>query len=337
METLELLAVALGLATLAGLNLYLTVFATGLAVHFQWVTLAEAHSHLAVLGDPWIVGISGALYFLQFFADKVPWVDSLNDTVHTAIRPLGGAVLAVLALGDAHPAVSVIAALLSGGAALTSHAAKAGTRLVANASPEPISNIGLSLGEDAVVLGGLTLVWLYPFAAAAIALIALVLIWMFLPGLLRATRATAWLAWRKLNTPAAPDASRKAPPLPANCEAALRRARATSSDISETVPCISGGGPRLPKHYRGWLVRFACEPDNLFFVAPRWRGPLVVDVPVANSQPKRSSKFLSEMLELGQPGGERHRFLFERGEARQADRLAESLNRENSEASLAAV
>lgn len=326
MQTIELLAVALGLATLAGINLYLTVFATGLAIHFQWVTLAEAHSQLAVLGDPWIVAISGTLYALQFFADKIPWVDSLNDSVHTFIRPLGGALIGVMALGEAHPVASVIVALLSGGAALTSHAAKAGTRLVANASPEPVSNIALSVGEDAVVLGGVALVAIYPLLAAGIAVLFLVMVWVFLPGLLRATGATAWLAWRKLNAPAGADPAAKQS-LPPQCEAALRRAKSTEADIAEAIHCVSGGGPRLPKHYRGWLVRFACEPDNLFFVAPRWRGVLVVDIPTSEVQTERTSRFLSEMLILKNPLGKSHRFLFERGQAKNADLLVESLQR----------
>src|ERR1700752_1928335 len=146
MDVLETLSVALGLATLAGINLYLTVFVTGLAVQFGWVALPPQLHDLLVLGHPWVIAVAGLLYFMEFFADKIPWVDSANDALHTLIRPLGGALLAVLALGEADPVVKVIAALLAGGAALTAHAAKAGTRLVANFSPEPVSNIGLSLG-----------------------------------------------------------------------------------------------------------------------------------------------------------------------------------------------
>ena len=83
--------VALGLAALAGVNLYLTVFATGLAIHFHWITLAPQYQSLEVLGNPWIISIAGVLYFLEFFADKIPWVDSIWDAVHTVIRPIGGA------------------------------------------------------------------------------------------------------------------------------------------------------------------------------------------------------------------------------------------------------
>ena len=172
MDVLETLSVALGLATLAGINLYLTVFVTGMAVQFGWVLLPSHLHDLSVLGNPWVIAISGALYLLEFFADKVPWIDTANDALHTFIRPLGGALLAVLALGEADPAVKVIGALLAGGAALTAHAAKAGTRLMANVSPEPISNIGLSLGEDALVLGGLGLLLWHPVVACIVAILA---------------------------------------------------------------------------------------------------------------------------------------------------------------------
>src|SRR5262249_40443957 len=147
-EKLNLLAVALGLAALAGINLYLTIFATGLAIHFHWITLALAYQSLEVLGHPAVITVAGILYFLEFFADKVPWVDSAWDTVHTVIRPIGGALLAIQVLGHPSPAYTVIVALLAGGTSLAAHTAKAATRLASNASPEPFSNIGLSLGED---------------------------------------------------------------------------------------------------------------------------------------------------------------------------------------------
>lgn len=325
METLEMLGVALGLATLAGLNLYLTVFVTGLAVHFEWVVLPPEHSGLEILSNPWVIGVAGLLYFLEFFADKCPWVDSLNDTVHTAIRPIGGALIAVLALGEANPAISVIAALIGGGAAFTSHAAKATTRLVTNASPEPLSNIGLSLAEDATVLGGLALLALSPLVAGGIALLLLIVAWIFLPRLIRAMRATGWLAWRKLNTPSSPT-SPDPEKLPMACEVALRRARATKAPVTEAAPCISGGGPRLPKHYSGWFVRFASEPESIYFVAPRFRGPLVVAIPLPGTTCERTTKFLCEILTLRSPGRETHRFLFERGHTALADALAEKVS-----------
>src|SRR4029450_2287322 len=117
-ERLDVLSVALGLAALAGVNLYLTGFATGLAIHFHWITLAPQYQSLEILGNPWIISIAGVLYLLEFFADKIPWVDSIWDAVHTVIRPIGGAFLAIQVLGHPSPALTVIIALLGGGTSL---------------------------------------------------------------------------------------------------------------------------------------------------------------------------------------------------------------------------
>ena len=185
MEALKTLAVALSLGTLAGVNLYLTVLVTGLALHFDWVALPSPLAGLEVLGHPTILCIAGALYAIEFCADKIPWVDTAWDGLHTLIRPVGAAALAVAAMGDAHPAFEVVAALLAGGMAFSSHAAKAGTRLAANTSPEPFTNISLSLLEDAVVLGGLGLLAWSPILALVLAALVCAAIVIFLPRLLR--------------------------------------------------------------------------------------------------------------------------------------------------------
>jgi hypothetical protein len=201
-EKLDLLAVALGLATLAGVNLYLTVFATGLAVHFHWITLAPRYQSLEVLGNPLIIGIAGVLYLLEFFADKIPWVDSIWDAVHTVIRPIGGALLAIQVLGHPSPAFTVIVALLAGGTSMLAHTAKAATRLASNASPEPLTNIGLSLGEDAAVLGGLTLVNLSPLLALIIFLIVIGVFYYFARKVLRSIKRKIAGTRKKLDEPA---------------------------------------------------------------------------------------------------------------------------------------
>lgn len=185
MEILKTLAVALSLGTLAGVNLYLTVLVTGLALHFHWVILPSPLAGLEVLGHPSIITIAAVLYAIEFFADKIPWVDSAWDALHTLIRPIGAAALAIAAMGDAHPAFEVVAALLAGGMAFSSHTAKAGTRIAANASPEPFTNIALSLVEDGLVLGGLGLLAWSPFVALLVAVIVCTTILIFLPRLLR--------------------------------------------------------------------------------------------------------------------------------------------------------
>jgi len=201
-ETLDVLSVALGLAALAGVNLYLTVLATGLAIHFHWITLAPQYQSLEVLGNPWIIGISGILYLLEFFADKIPWVDSIWDAVHTVIRPIGGALLAIQVLGHPSPAFTVIVALLAGGTSLVAHTAKAATRLATNASPEPLTNVGLSLGEDAAVLGGLTLVNLSPLLALIIFLTAIGIFYYFARKVLRSIKGKIGGVRKKLDEPA---------------------------------------------------------------------------------------------------------------------------------------
>jgi len=187
MTLTEQLGTALGLASLAGINLYLTVMITGLAVRFNWLDLAAAHESLAILSDPWVISIASAFFIIEFFADKVPYLDSLWDSIHTVIRPAGGIYLGLAALGDLNPALTIIAIMTTGGAALSTHSAKAGVRAVINLSPEPVSNSVASVTEDGLVLGGLGLIALSP---------AIALFFFFLLFLL-CTAFTIWL-WRKL-------------------------------------------------------------------------------------------------------------------------------------------
>ncbi len=189
MELMDQLGVAFGLATLAGLNLYLTVTLVGVAIRFQWITLSGAYEHLALLGNPWILGVAATLFAIEFFADKVPWVDSTWDAVHTVIRPGGAILLALTAMGDLNPTLTVIAALCAGTAALATHGTKASARLVMNASPEPISNSVASLAEDGLVVGGLGLIAAAPMIALFV-FIAMVIICLLL---------MRWL-WKKVSS-----------------------------------------------------------------------------------------------------------------------------------------
>src|SRR5918996_4028505 len=131
MEWLATLGRTLGFSLAAGVNLYATVAILGLASRYQWVQLPE---QFRVFDNPWIIGAAGVLYVIEFVADKVPWVDSIWDSVHTIIRPVGGAVIAVATLGDQPPAMQGAIALLGGVVAAGSHVTKAGTRVAANAS-----------------------------------------------------------------------------------------------------------------------------------------------------------------------------------------------------------
>lgn len=325
MDTLELLGVALGLATLAGINLYLTVFVAGMSLHFHWVALPAHLGSLQVLESPWIWGVAGVLYLLEFFADKVPWVDSLNDSIHTAIRPVGGALLGVLALGQSDPVIQVVAALLAGGAAMTAHLTKSGVRLIANASPEPVSNVALSVGEDVVVLGSLALLFTHPIVLGVLAIVFLGLVWTILPSLWRATRSTAWLAWRKLKAPATED-TKHLPRLPEHCEESLRRANISTAPIRSAYPVLSMGGKRVPKHSHGWLVLLAGERTAAFFIAPRlFQSPGVIEIAIQGAEFERRSRFLSETLSISSEKTADAVFAFERGQKRLADQAQADL------------
>ena len=170
MDVLVTLGRTLGFSLAAGVNLYATVALVGLAARFGWVALPE---QFQVFNNPWVIGIAAVLYGIEFFADKIPWVDTMWDAVHTFVRPVGGALIAVAALGEASPTVEGLVALLGGAVAAGSHATKAGTRVAANASPEPFSNWALSLFEDIFVVG-LGLVTLkYPLLALGVSLVIL--------------------------------------------------------------------------------------------------------------------------------------------------------------------
>ena len=180
------LALAGALAWGAGLRLYLVVFLFGLLGRMGWWPLPE---HLSVLAHPLVLGASGFMAAVELFADKLPWLDSLWDGLHTFVRIPAGAALAAAVFGDSGAAVALAAGLLGGTPTATTHFAKSGTRAAVNTSPEPFSNVAVSVGEDALVLGGLWLAVEYPllFLAALVVFVvaAALLIRLILRGLRR--------------------------------------------------------------------------------------------------------------------------------------------------------
>jgi hypothetical protein len=185
MDALIFLGRTLGFSFAAGINLYATVALLGLASRYGWVALPPEYQ---VFDNSWIIGTALFLYAIEFFADKIPWIDSAWDTLHTFIRPLGGALIALTALGDASPAMETMVALLGGTVAASTHFTKAGTRVVANASPEPFSNWFLSMGEDVFVVGLGFLALKYPIAALAVVAVLLVVIAVSATWLWRAVK-----------------------------------------------------------------------------------------------------------------------------------------------------
>jgi hypothetical protein len=191
MDWLTTLGMAMGSAWLSGINLYATVATLGLLSRFNFVRLP---GDLGFVGEWWVIGLAGALYLVEFFADKIPVVDSIWDAVHTFIRVPAGAILAATAFADFDPAVRFAALMVGGGIALGSHGTKAATRLAANTSPEPVSNIGLSLFEDAITIGSAILMVFHPIVILVIVLIfMLIAIWL-IPKIYRALRGL----WRRL-------------------------------------------------------------------------------------------------------------------------------------------
>ena len=189
----EILGVAGSISLLSGWRLYLTILATGVAMHFGWLPLPEHLKALQILANPWVLGVATVGTLAEFFADKIAWVDSAWDTIHSIIRPLGGALLALALVDTSDPAWQVVAFLLGGGGALLSHGAKATTRAVVNISPEPFSNAAVSTGEDVATGGLLALAIAYPPLAIVIAivmLVAAIVVTIALRRLLRNIKAT---------------------------------------------------------------------------------------------------------------------------------------------------
>lgn len=181
MGVMEIIGIAGSVSLLAGWRLYLCVFATGLAMRLDAIPVPEHLASLAVLENPWVMGVAAVAALCEFFADKIMWLDSVWDAVHTFVRPVGGALLALAIVDPSDPATQVIAFLLGGGAAFAAHAGKAGARGVVNTSPEPVSNVAVSTVEDVATAGLLWAAYEYPYVAGAIALALLALtVWLLL-------------------------------------------------------------------------------------------------------------------------------------------------------------
>jgi hypothetical protein len=167
----ELIGLASTVSLLAGWRLYFVTFLVGLGMKFGWIGLPDQLRALDILANNWIIAIAGAGALAEFFADKVAWIDSAWDSIHSFIRPLGGALLSLAIVDAGDPGWQVASFLLGGGAAFLAHAGKAGARTVVNASPEPVSNVIVSTGEDIATGGLLALAIANPVLAAIIALV----------------------------------------------------------------------------------------------------------------------------------------------------------------------
>ncbi|MCA1629417.1 MAG: DUF4126 domain-containing protein [Acidobacteria bacterium] len=185
MNTIQILGLALGSAWTSGINLYATVAALGLLERYG---LAHLPGDLKVLANPWVLGVAIALYVVEFFADKIPYVDTVWDAVHTFIRVPAGAVLAYGATAQLDPAARTVALLAGGGLALSSHGTKATLRAAANVSPEPFTNWALSFGEDVLVVAAVALAVVKPLVILLVILVFLIVAAWLLPKIVRRLR-----------------------------------------------------------------------------------------------------------------------------------------------------
>jgi len=267
MDTISLLGSITGLGVMAGLRLYATVLIVGLGVRFNLIHLDPSLSHLSVLSNPIILITAAIAYLMEFFADKVPWVDSLWDSIHTFIRPLGAALLGFAAVGSVDPVMKMSAFILCGGAAIASHSTKAGTRLLVNHSPEPFTNIGLSLAEDVLTVVGTWLSLKHPQIMFALVVIFVVLFLWLAPRLFRQLRVElnalrGVMANFMSESPAVslqqamPDSYKDC--IWKRCDPAL---------LDFAVKCVASKGVNGLRNSIGYLCS---DSEKLFFLTRRW-------------------------------------------------------------------
>ncbi|HYV07504.1 MAG TPA: DUF4126 domain-containing protein [Blastocatellia bacterium] len=185
MSLLSTLALAMGSSWVSGINLYAAVATLGLLGRFAGLRLP---GDLGVVTNWWVIGVALGLYVVEFFADKVPLIDSVWDAVHTFIRVPAGAVIAAATFGDFDKGVQAIAFLIGGGLAFSSHGTKATARAAINTSPEPASNIVASLAEDVVAIGAIVLAWLFPIAVIVLVVLAVIVSILLVPRIIRYLR-----------------------------------------------------------------------------------------------------------------------------------------------------
>lgn len=333
METLETLAVALGFATLAGLNLYLVVLVTGAAINLGWVDVSSTYPELLVLGEPAVVAAAGAFFCLEFFSDKVPWVDSLWDTVHTLIRPVGGGLLAIQTLGPTEPAFDVIIALLGGGTTLVAHSFKAGTRLALNTSPEPVTNVVASVTEDVAVLGGLALMVKYPLVAGGVCLVFLGVSLYFGPKFFRHMKAFAWLAGKKAISPLRRDRGEELlyAGLSSDEDRALSaRLGGRAPEVAWSVPVLIGKCKRFRAFTPNTFGRLVAEAggDELHFVGRKFFRATHATLSLEDLAVTQEPRFLSEDVVIYDREGKRKLTLrLPAGSRALANRVVEELLR----------
>jgi hypothetical protein len=254
MESLSALALVIGLGFAAGINLYAVVLTVGLGAHLGLVQLPVQLDALAVLGHPSIVLLAATGWLVQFLADKVRWLDSGWDVVHCAIRPAGAVLIAVALVGEIDSVFGATAIGLAAAAAVATHAAKAGLRLVVNSIPEPLSNIAVSLVEDGVVVVGTWLAVHHPLGAIPGVLVLGLGLGALAPSLARVAGVEASALLALLRSWLAPGAQEPAAEPPRSYAGLLPPPVAdAAADTRFALRCASGGGTGTRRHDLGFL------------------------------------------------------------------------------------
>jgi hypothetical protein len=331
---LHLLCLTFGLAFLGGLNLYLTTFLTSVAVSQGWVNPTQFPA-FAVLGHPAVMILALILLVVEFLLDKIPWVDSFWDAIHTLIRPAGALALSLTVASAAGlgGAAATAVGLAAVGLALSSHLTKSGLRLIINASPEPFTNILASLVEDAAVVLLALLLFKAPVSGFGVCLALLAGTWIALPRLGRLVKASLYLLWKKYSGGSIPRGV-PAGALPAALtvaqETPLRSLPGLETGVASwAVPCASGRSHGLPGHRAnrfGLLLSPAGQPGVLVFLAKGWFRYHAVRLSLAGATVRQETSLLSENLVIHRAEDGMHLvFRFTRAEEALVARLVAGL------------
>ena len=330
MNAIQLLGSTLGLGLMSGINLYATVLMVGLGIRLGFFVPHPALDQLQVLANPIVIAVAATLFVIEFFADKIQWVDSVWDAVHTFIRPLGAALIGVAAIGEASPE-SVVVALLCGGVALSGHSTKAGVRLLINHSPEPFSNVAVSLIEDGLVVLGAYVAVQYPYAMLiVVGLFVVAFVW-FAPKAFRLMRvevSAIFAVCKKLFSKLSGLVSRRASADEfINCDMPVdyvyhAKDKFNLDGQAKVIRCVAGRGVRGLRHSIGYLN---LTSDDAVFISKRLLR--VRDFTIPRSQIEHvhfKQQLLLDRLVL-RVAGKQHVFYFFKDAANRGETISRAL------------
>ncbi|HEX2746522.1 MAG TPA: DUF4126 domain-containing protein [Verrucomicrobiales bacterium] len=296
---LSLLSLALAVACLSGVNLYLTAFLAGLAGRIGWLPVTGDLEVIGWLGRTDAMTLAAVLYLLEAIMDKIPAVDSLWDALHTVVRPAGAVLFILSLLSHTEPFWSVAGAVLAGVLALTFHLAKSALRLRINNTPGPLANILVSIGEDLLVAGLFALAVTQPLPALWVFAALVLLLWILFPRLFRSARASLFLIWEKLRIPAGLMTSRAklSGKISAEQDILLHSVLTGPCTVEWSAQCLSGRARRfaaLKPNLFGHLISVKEYPGSLVFLGRRWFRLRPAVIPLAGFESQHESGFLSE-------------------------------------------